>query len=388
MNHVLLGFGLIGLAVAGHAQETTAPMSCCGVGQSRIMAMLGAAKPAMVSEPTSGSVSTIDTASSSITTSANDADTTPPGMVWIPGGQFTMGTDDGGNSWPAERPAHQVKVNGFWMDKTEVTNADFAKFVKATNYITTAETTPTLEDIMSQVPPGTPPPPKEALVPGALVFTPPDHPVELNDESQWWMWVPQADWKHPEGPGTNIDGKDKYPVAMVSWLDAQAYAKWAGKRLPTEAEWERAARGGLEKNTFAWGNEFEPSGKIMANIWQGEFPHHNTAEDTFPRSAPVASFPPNGYGLYDTAGNVWEWTNDWFDVEYYKSLKPGEVSDNPKGPSKPSNPNHPFQQERVIKGGSFLCHPSYCSSYRPSARLGNTVDTGMSHLGFRCVKDK
>jgi formylglycine-generating enzyme required for sulfatase activity len=331
---------------------------------------------------------TSPTASATPATTATqgaDTATTPPGMVYIPGGEFTMGTDDT-SMWPAERPAHRVKVNPFWMDKTEVTNEEFAKFIAATGYLTTAETTPTMEEIMAQVPPGTPPPPAEALVPGALVFTPPDHPVELNDESQWWKWITGASWRHPEGPGSNISGKDKHPVVMVSWFDAQAYAKWAGKRLPTEAEWEFAARGGLDKKEFIWGDEFQPGGKYMANVWQGTFPNDNKVEDGFPRTAPVASFPPNGYGLYDMGGNVWEWCSDWFKIDLYSTLDKSKVQDNPQGPEKSYNPNHPFAKERAIRGGSFLCHYSYCSSYRPSARLGNTPDTGMSHVGFRLVK--
>ncbi len=367
------------------AAESAAPASCCGVGTSRVMALLGAASATKADAASTSTAAAANASKATTATTPIDKGTTPSGMVWIPGGQFTMGTDDA-SMWPAERPAHPAKVNGFWMDSTEVTNGEFAKFVEATGYVSTAETTPSLEEIMAQVPPGTPPPPPEVLVPGALVFTPTDQPVELNNESQWWKWVLGADWRHPEGPDSNIVGRDKHPVIMVSWLDAQAYAKWAGKRLPTEAEWERAARGGLENNTFVWGNELEPQGKIMANIWQGNFPNSNTGEDSFQRTAPVASFPPNGYGLYDMGGNVWEWCSNWFQTDLYSTLDKNTVQDNPTGPEKSKNPNHPFANERVIRGGSFLCHPSYCSSYRPSARLGNTPDTGMSHLGFRLVK--
>lgn len=372
-----------GLGLADDA-ATSGTAACCGVGQSRITAMLGAVNPAGAAAGDAGT-----SASAGATTASAEAKAAPPGMMWVPGGTYTRGTNDSGSgSFPAERPAHPVSVHGFWMDKTEVTNEDFAKFVSATGYLTTAETTPTLEEIMKQVAPGTPPPPVEALVPGALVFTPPGHAVELNDEGQWWTWVPGANWRQPDGPGSHIKGKDKHPVVMVSWFDAQAYAKWAGKRLPTEAEWERAARGGLENNTFIWGNEFEPEGRIMANTWQGTFPHDNTLEDTFAGSSPVASFAPNGYGLYDMGGNVWEWCSDWYQLDLYRTIDTAKPQDNPQGPAKSSNPNHPYQQERAIRGGSFLCHASYCSSYRPSARLGNTPDTGMSHLGFRCVKDK
>ncbi len=361
-----------------------APPACCGAGTSRLTAMLNTAK--QHSDGTHSDTPTSTGAAMTTDTASGDASTSPPGMVHIPGGQFVMGTDDA-SMWPAERPAHPVKVKAFWMDATEVTNADFARFVEETGYVTTAETTPSLEEIMKQVPPGTPPPPADVLVPGALVFTPPSHPVELNDESQWWLWVPGASWRHPEGPGSSTAGKENHPVVMVSWYDAQAYAKWAGKRLPTEAEWEFAARGGLSGKPYIWGEELEPQGRIMANIWQGEFPHNNTVNDSYSRTAPVKSFPPNEFGLYDMGGNVWEWCSDWFQVELYRTLDKNTVQDNPQGPEKADNPNHPFQQERVIRGGSFLCHPSYCSSYRPSARLGNTPDTGMSHIGFRLVKD-
>lgn len=318
-------------------------------------------------------------------TTATDALTTPPGMVLIPGGEFLMGTDDT-EQRPTERPAHPVRVSPFWMDKTECTNADFAKFVAATGYVTTAETTPTLAEIMEQVPPGTPPPPPEALVPGALVFSPPTRPVPLNNVGQWWQWVAGANWRHPEGPDSTIAGRENHPVVMVSWFDAQAYAKWAGKRLPTEAEWEFAARGGLRQNTFGWGNEFQPEGRLMANIWQGQFPHKNTADDGFPATAPVASFPPNAFGLYDMAGNVWEWCSDWFQADLYTARSRTVPTENPQGPAKSVSASNRFAQERSIRGGSFLCHNSYCSSYRPSARQGNTPDTGMSHLGFRLVK--
>lgn len=316
-----------------------------------------------------------------------DTLTSPPGMVYIPGGVFLMGTNDPSH-WPAERPTHPVRVNAFFMDAYEVTNADFANFIEATGYVTTAETTPTLEEIMGQVPPGTPPPPPETLVPGALVFNPPERTIESESaDGQWWKWTPGASWRHPEGPDSNIAGRETHPVVMVSWFDAQAYAKWAGKRLPTEAEWECAARGGLSQKEFVWGNEFQPGGKLMANVWQGEFPHNNLAEDGFARTAPVGSFDPNGYGLYDMGGNVWEWCNDWYQADIYSARSSERVTDNPKGPAKPYNPNTPALHERIIRGGSFLCHYSYCSSYRPSARQGNAPDTGMSHTGFRLAKD-
>ena len=309
----------------------------------------------------------------------------PPGMVWIPGGQFTMGSD-GELAWPDEKPPHRVTVDGFWIDVTEVTNAQFRKFVKATRYVTTAERAPLLEGIMKQVPPGTPPPEPEQLVPGSLVFTPPSHDVRLDDYSQWWQWTPGADWQHPEGPRSNLEGRESHPVVHVSWDDAAAYAKWAGKQLPTEAQWELAARGGLDGKTYVWGEE--PPGAKRANIWQGEFPRRNTAADGFLRTAPVRSFVPNGFGLYDMAGNVWEWCADWYDRDLYRRRVGKASVVNPAGPERAANPDQPFSAQRVQRGGSFLCCDNYCSRYRPSARHGCSPDTGMSHVGFRCVKRK
>jgi formylglycine-generating enzyme required for sulfatase activity len=309
----------------------------------------------------------------------------PPGMVWIPGGEFTMGTD-AEQAWPEEKPAHRVRVDGFWMDETEVTNAQFAEFVKATGYVTTAEKPPVLEQIMNQVRPGTPPLPKESLVPGSMVFTPTDGPTDLRDSTQWWQWVKGADWRHPEGPGSNIEGREKHPVVHVSWHDAVAYARWAGKRLPTEAEWEFAARGGLDGKYYVWGDEPFSREKPQANIWQGTFPYKNTKEDGFERTAPAKSFPPNGYGLYDMAGNVWEWCHDWHQADLYQERAGRGVIANPRGPAYGFDPSRHERELRVLRGGSFLCDDSYCLRYRPSARHASTPDSGMSHVGFRCVK--
>lgn len=306
------------------------------------------------------------------------------GMVWIPGGDFTMGSDDD-DAWPDEHPAHPVRVRGFWMDQTEVTNAQFEKFVEATGYVTTAEKPPILEEIMKQMPVGTPPPSPETLVPGALVFIPPEGPVPLDDVSRWWVWLPGASWRHPEGPGSDLKGRDHHPVVHVSWDDAQAYAAWAGKRLPTEAEWEFAARGGLDHNRFVWGNEEPTDEHVFANTWQGKFPFLNTEKDGFARTSPVRSYPPNGYGLYDMAGNVWEWCSDWYDRRAYRR-RGREVTVDPQGPDHSIDPERPTMPLRSQKGGSFLCHVSYCARYRPSARHGCTPDTGMSHVGFRCVR--
>jgi formylglycine-generating enzyme required for sulfatase activity len=306
------------------------------------------------------------------------------GMVRVPGGQFVMGTNAEAG-WADEKPAHPVRVDGFWIDATEVTNAQFRKFVEATGYVTTAERKPSLEEIMSQVPPGTPPPPDDVLVPGSLVFTVPDGEVDLQNFAQWWNWVPGANWRSPEGPGSNLDGRENHPVVHVSWFDATAFAEWAGKRLPTEAEWEFAARGGLINKRYVWG-DMPPDNK-SANIWQGEFPHKNTAADGFARTAPVKSFAPNGYGLYDMAGNVWEWCADYYDRGLHKRLAMGATPVNPQGPPQTIDPEHPYEVRRVQKGGSFLCHESYCLRYRPSARHGGSPDSGMSHVGFRCVSD-
>lgn len=310
----------------------------------------------------------------------------PLGMVWIPGGEFTMGSDTP-DAYEVEKPTHRVFVDGFWMDATEVTNAQFRKFVDATGYVTTAEKPPDLEEIMKQLPPGTPPPDKEKMVPASLVFAQPDHPVPTNDFSQWWEWKPGVNWRNPEGSGSSIDSKDEHPVVHVSWDDAVAYCKWAGKRLPTEAEWEFAARGGLPDKPFVWGDDPVSEKEPQANIWQGRFPDKNTQQDGFPRTAPVKSFPPNGYGLYDMAGNVWEWCSDWYRVDAYEDFLGLGVVDNPQGPDRSWDPREPYTPKRSMRGGSFLCHANYCSSYRPSARRGNSPDSSTSHQGFRCVVD-
>lgn len=295
-----------------------------------------------------------------------------------------MGTDEQ-EAYASERPAHRVEVDGFWMDETEVTNRQFDEFVKATRYLTVAERPPVWEEVSKQLPPGTPEPPPGTLVPGSLVFAFPEEIVTTDDPSLWWAWTPGASWKHPEGSGSGLDGRWDHPVVHVAWDDAVAYAKWAGKRLPTEAEWEIAARGGLEGRRYVWGDEFKPDGTYMANIWQGRFPNKNLAEDGFVGTAPVKSFPPNGYGLYEMAGNVWEWCGDWYDAAYYPGLAAGTVLHDPAGPDRSFNPSEPLSPQRVTKGGSFLCAENYCLNYRPSARRGTAADTGMSHLGFRTV---
>ena len=308
----------------------------------------------------------------------------PPGMAWIPGGEFTMGSDDP-KAPPTERPAHQVRVDGFWMDVTELSNARFRKFVEAAGHLTTAERPVDWDLLKKELPPETPKPPEDRLAPGSLVFTEPGRMVPLNDPAAWWRWVAGANWRHPEGPGSSIDGKDDHPAVHVSWDDALAYARWAGKRLPTESEWEFAARGGLEGRKYGWGDEFEPGGKPLANTWQGRFPELNTVADGFFRTAPVKSYPANGYGLHDMIGNVWEWCGDWYRPDAYRLLTAGDLTRNPSGPAAGFDPDDPYQPKRVTRGGSFLCSRNYCSNYRPAARRGTAVDSGMSHLGFRCV---
>jgi formylglycine-generating enzyme len=309
----------------------------------------------------------------------------PSGMVWIPGGAFTMGTDSQ-LGWPDEKPAHRARVDGFWMDQTDVTNAQFRKFADATGYVTTAEKPVDVDEIMRQSRPGTPKPPPEKLLPGSVVFQPTDKPLDnLDDVTQWWHWTPGANWRHPEGPGSSLDGRENHPVVQVSWDDATAYAKWAGKRLPTEAEWEFAARGGLDNKPYVWGDDAPSDTNIHANIWQGEFPYKNTAADGYARTNPVKSFAPNGFGLYDMSGNVWQWCSDWYQVDLYRRRAKQGVAVNPPGPEQSFDPRQPYSPLRVQKGGSFLCSDSYCTRYRPSARHGCTPDTGMSHLGFRCV---
>jgi formylglycine-generating enzyme len=309
----------------------------------------------------------------------------PEGMVWIPGGEFTMGSLDNGsymcgaNEPKADaQPLHRVYVDGFWMDTTAVTNEQYAKFVDATGYVTIAEQKPKAEDF-----PGAPP---ENLVAGSTIFTPTPGPVPLTDHYQWWRYEHGANWRHPDGPKSSIEGKGRFPVVHIAYPDAEAYAKWAGKRLPTEAEFEFAARGGLAGKKFAWGDDFHVNGKAMANTYQGQFPVKDTGEDGFAGIAPVAQFPPNGYGLYDMAGNVWEWCGDWYRPDYYAHLvAQGGVARNPQGPDSPFDPVEPREKKRVQRGGSFLCTEQYCSRYLVGTRGKGEISTGSNHVGFRCV---
>jgi len=299
-------------------------------------------------------------------------------MAWIPGGIFLMGSND---HYPEEAPAHYVTVEGFWMDKYTVTNEQFSRFVAATGYVTVAERPLNPADY-----PGSSP---ETLAPGSVVFKKPAHRVDLRNHYNWWAYVPGANWRYPLGPGSVLKkGMARHPVAHIAYEDAEAYAKWAGKELPTEAEWEFAARGGLEGAVFTWGNEFAPNGKMMANTWQGEFPVENLLTDGYKRASPVGSFPPNGYGLYDMAGNVWEWTTDWYQ-DHCKIANACCASFNPKGGEKEASydPRTPEIRipRKVLKGGSYLCAPNYCLRYRPAARISQQIDTGTCHQGFRCI---
>jgi formylglycine-generating enzyme required for sulfatase activity len=300
-------------------------------------------------------------------------------MVWVPGGEFLMGSDD---FYPEEAPVHRVTVDGFWIDEHPVTVAEFRRFVKATGHVTWAERAPNPDDY-----PGADP---AMLVPGSLVFHPTPGPVNLRDFRNWWAWGPGAQWRHPEGPESTVHGRELHPVTHVAFEDAVAYATWAGKLLPTEAQWERAARGGLEAKVFCWGDEFAPRGRMMANTWQGEFPWQNLMLDRYERTSPVKHFPANGYGLYDMAGNVWEWTTDFFTPRH-----PDEVSSPCCSPQNPrvTSPGESYDScepgaeipRRVTKGGSHLCAPNYCLRYRPAARQGEAVDTTTGHIGFRCI---
>jgi formylglycine-generating enzyme required for sulfatase activity len=312
-------------------------------------------------------------------------DSSTAGMVFIPGGTFDMGGDND-QAAADEYPKHKVTVSPFYMDVTEVTNAQFRKFVEATKYVTTAERKPDWEEVKKTVPPGTPKPDESLLVAASLVFTPTDGPVDLNNFSAWWKWVPGANWMQPEGPGSSIVGKDNYPVVQVSWDDAIAYCKWAGKRLPTEAEWEFAARGGLVNAIYSWGNEPVNTGKPKCNSWEGKFPYFNEKKDGYATLAPGKSFAPNGYGLYDMSGNVWEWCNDWFDYNYYSTLK-GKTTLNPQGSTKSYDPEDLYSPKKSLRGGSFLCNDSYCSGYRAARRMKSSPDTGLEHTGFRCVRN-
>ena len=298
-------------------------------------------------------------------------------MIFINGGNFEMGADNN-QALKDEYPKHKVTLKGFWIDKTEVTNAQFAQFVKETNYITTAERIINWGELKKQLPVGTPKPDENKLQPASLIFKP-------DNFDYFWNLEPSVNWKNPTGKGSTLDGKENYPVVQVSWFDAKAYCKWAKKRLPTEAEWEFAARGNLKNKVYSWGNESVDNGKPKANTWQGDFPNNNLLIDKFYKSSPVKTFESNGYGLYDMAGNVWEWCGDWYDSNYYQSVSKGIL--NPKGAKKGYDIDDLIAQKRVLRGGSFLCNDGYCSGYRNARRMKDTPDTSTEHIGFRCVSD-
>lgn len=308
------------------------------------------------------------------------------GMILIEGGKFWMGGD---SVWgrPDEFPRHQVELSSFYIDIYEVSNKEFKKFIDATGYITTAERKPDWEELKKQLPAGTPKPSDDVLVAASLVFSPPNQPVSFDNPFIWWKWQEGANWKHPEGPGSNLVGKDNYPVVQVSWEDAVEYCKWAGKRLPTEAEWEYAARGGDPKAIYPWGNELITKGKVKANAWDGRFPDKNTALDGYIGIAPIGKYAPNKYGLYDMAGNVWEWVSDWYRPDYYNQCHQKGIVKNPQGPDESYDPDEPYASKKVTRGGSFLCNDQYCSGFRIGARMKTSWDTGLNHSGFRCVVD-
>ena len=307
----------------------------------------------------------------------------PAGMVYVPAGTLQMGGDNE-QADPNEFPKHPVPLDAFFMDATEVTNAQFEAFTEATGYVTVAERPLDWAQLQRELPPGSPRPPDSLLQPGALVFRMTDQPVSLRNPAAWWHWTPGADWRHPEGPGSDIGDKMEHPVVQVAWEDAVAYATWADKRLPTEAEWEWAARGGAENTVYPWGDTPVDAGAARANFWQGLFPYQNQTTDGYATTAPVGTYAPNDYGLYDMAGNVWEWCGDWFDFGFYQNA--AARTDNTTGPQRAHNPYFPHQQERVVRGGSFLCNDDYCSGYRNARRMGSTPDTGLNHTGFRCVR--
>jgi formylglycine-generating enzyme required for sulfatase activity len=350
------------------AAQSSTPMQC-DMGMSRHSLHAAALHTAALH-----GADLVDTGNPAAPAKSDSPHNAPSGMVWIPGGRFWMGT----NHMEDAQPVHQVEVKGFWIDRTDVTNEEFARFVRATGYVTIAERPLDPKEFPNLAP--------EDRTPGAVVFTPPGGPISLENPLAWWRFVRGANWRHPDGPHSDLQGKEKYPVVQIAWPDAVAYAKWAGKRLPTEAEWEFAARGGRDRQDYPWGNELTPKGKWMANTFQGHFPDKNSAEDGHAGIAPVASFPPNDFGLYDMSGNVWQWVSDWYRQDCYARLGSEQIASNPQGPADSFDPQEPGVAKRVQKGGSYLCTDQYCERYMPGARGKGDADTGTNHLGFRCVR--
>lgn len=389
----LLSPGSMFADLTGASASNSTSTNCCHTPSSRASGMIAASDKTAAKETVGKALAKGGVAAAGASSKETGPDTSkwpakpwPPGMVWIPAGEFQMG-GVGPEARQDEFPVHSVKVDGFWMDETVVTNAQFRAFVKATGYLTTAERKPDWEEMKKTLPPGTPKPPDDVLVPGSLVFEPTDGPVPLNDVSQWWHWVPGASWQHPLGHKSSLVPKDDdYPVVHVSWDDAVAYCKWAGKRLPTEAEWEYACLGGGPARRFIWGEEPPSDTFLPANLWQGGFPYEKKPLDGYFLTAPARSFAPNGYGLYNMIGNVWQWCSDWYRDDTYAILAKGkQPAVNPQGPPDSLDPEEPMTPKKVTRGGSFLCNAGYCASYRPAARMKTSPDSGLLHTGFRAV---
>ena len=354
---------------SGSESEVSSEVETCDSTKTKSCCMPGGSRASMLAE-----------------SSRSDTTLTNANMILIPTGEYMQGSVDE-FALGRESPKHPVKVSSFYMDTHEVNNADWRRFTEETGYKTIAELPVDWESVKKLLPPNTPRPPEENLRAGSLVFAPRAGITDLTQHLQWWAWVVGADWQHPLGPESNIQGMDDHPVVHIAYKDAKAYAEWAGKRLPTEAEWEWAARGGLEDPMYPWGDESVNNGDPRCNFFQGTFPNENAALDGFQSTAPVGSFEPNGYGLYDMPGNVWEICSDWFDDQDYGSYSTSEVTENPQGPAKGNYSAEPWGQHTTIRGGSFLCNDSYCASYRVSARMPLEVDAALNHVGFRCVKD-
>jgi sulfatase modifying factor 1 len=390
LTHACVRQGRSKLLVSPHVQDRcSGAMRCVKQLLSAVAVTLIGCRPSIeaTANLSAAAASSTPVAAPTIENATPAPAETPAGMVWIPGGEFSMGIagapgmhhSAGMLEMKDAQPVHRVYVDAFWMDATEVTNEEFARFTAATGYVTLAERVPTMEEF-----PGAS---ADQLVAGSAIFTPPDEPVSLDNAYRWWSYAPGAHWRHPDGRGSSIAGREKYPVVHVAYEDAVAYAKWIGKRLPTEAEWEFAARGGLSGQLYPWGNDFMEGRQPNANTWQGSFPRVNTSVDGFRSVSPVASFRPNHYGLYDVSGNVWEWVSDWYRADYFAELAARGIAYNPRGPRSSLDPEEPHAQKRVIRGGSFLCAENYCARYLVGSRMRAEVRSPANHIGFRLVKN-